>query len=239
MQAFAIALAVFAIVSLVGRWMGFARPSTDILGPMTIAVAEKCVAILGGPIFKALGTEALMHVATPALALAAAAIVLSTLSCAGSPPAGVDRVANWKMQNRRVQRNLKIGAAVLVAGIIFHICWTSWPEFIFIDEGSDSKSLKSYRALVGAFAAYKAAQYSIFLASFYIPAMLLMHRNADLIAQAKAETEAPNPTPVDIYERRVELGLVETWEDLFKSLASILAPMATGVVGTLIQAMAK
>lgn len=244
-MAFFGSLAVFVLASIVGLRLGILRDAVDILGPNVVGAAERWASQLGGPGFLITNVEAIVRLATPPLAAAAAGIVFATIACTAEPApemSVLEKAAIWREQSRRLERNLQIGAVVLVAGIIFHICWTSWPQFLFrVEDGSDgAKRLEAFRAVVSAFTGYKALQYSLLLASFYVPVACLLWQRANTIALEYSRSNAQDGRGTgDLAGIHKELCLVHSGLATFRTLLSILAPIASGVVAQLLQALAK
>ena len=134
------ALTVFALFQIGGGVFTWSRTGIDVVAKEVVAAAEKCAYVQGGPGFFMMTLDHLIRAVVPFLALAAGGVVFASIAClarTSDPNEPVDELVRiWKLQNRRLERLLIIGAVVLVTGIIFHICWTTWPEFVFRSETS-------------------------------------------------------------------------------------------------------
>lgn len=216
-----LAVAAFGFIHVAGYRAGIFLPSIGKLGPGVVATAEACAQQLGGPGFMLMTIDSFVLVISIILVLPTASIVFATIACLAGPTMPHlevrEQVRIWKLQSRRAERFLKIGAGVLVVGLVFHICWTTWPEFLFKDVDTKNKNLvnpdalKSYQSLVSAFTGYKAAQFTIFLAAFYLPAAMILSQRANSIARLHSERRSKGrgqPVFVDA-EVREKLGLVQ------------------------------
>jgi hypothetical protein len=239
------ALTVFALFQIGGGVFTWSRTGIDVVAKEVVAAAEKCAYVQGGPGFFMMTLDHLIRAVVPFLALAAGGVVFASIAClarTSDPNEPVDELVRiWKLQNRRLERLLIIGAVVLVTGIIFHICWTTWPEFVFRSETSTQsgrelglESLASYQALVRAFAAYMAAEYTLFLAALFAPVSFLLSLDAARILKRCLDKERKTG---DSSEETLRKDLVPSGGAIFRSLIAIFASLATGLLGQLLQAI--
>jgi hypothetical protein len=244
------ALVAATIIHTLGICAGLFLPAIDKLGPGVVAAAEKCSGTLGGPGFQLMALNRLIDLVSAIAVIASAIIIFATIACLAESPAPQldlrERVRIWKWQSHRAERFLKLGAALLVVGLVCHICWTMWPDFLFkrLDgkkgELVDSQTLKSYHALVNAFAGYKATHFTILLASFYLPVAIVLSQRANSMAREHWERERPPDQLIFVAgEVREKLGLAPNHHETMKSVAAILAPIATGLLAQVLQVAAK
>ncbi len=152
------------------------------------------------------------------------------------------RKAHWRHQTERLQLTIYISTGLLVAGLLFMQSWAMWPTFALAPgiEKALSPSSANYNALVNSYLAYTGIEYSLLLASFTVPVMVLLNRQANMIAVASLRSKSLVATPpgqfsaATISAERKSENLVVQFIDQLKALAAILAPFVAGSLGNFV-----
>jgi len=156
-----------------------------------------------------------------AMLIGVPALMLGTISCIARPapslPAAT-RKALRQLQHQRLQRYLYGAALLLTAGMLFMIAWLRWPLFVFATPNETTP----YVALINAITLYFGVNYSLVIASYYLPvAMLLRRREATMTPDTAPSAEVTKGAATPIRT----LGL-----DMAMKLFTILAPaIASGL----------
>jgi hypothetical protein len=166
--------------------------------------------------------QRLLMVTNLSLIVAISAIVVGTICCLFYD--GEQHSAfKWKEQLSRAQSWLYIAAALLACGLLYHRSWGSW-----LGSCLEAKAAgDGYNRLVSAFAAYRAIQYSAFLAAFYVPVLYVLRGQARWIALGG---RAPTPED-DVHEAMSKMELNVPAIEMFKTFCGILTPFAVGLLG--------
>jgi hypothetical protein len=218
--------AVFGIYIGVGLGLVFLplgpsrSQSLDIYGPWMKRVAET---LPGEPASLVL-LETLHKIMNVSLIFGIAAIVAGSVCCLFYP-ACQHCPFHWRTQLSRAQRWLYFAAALLICGLLFHRAWGAW-----IGSCLDAQFVSAaHGRLVSAFTGYRAVQYSVFLAAFYVPVIFVLNGQAEQIALAG---DKPGPN-IDLVKRRKRRGLDIPVVEMGKAFGGMIAPFAVGLLGPL------
>lgn len=219
--AYAACTMVSALFLVWGTSSGHLKETGDVLGVGLFRAAQS---------YSSKGTNIaiLIQSTNYLLPLAAGAVIFGSLiAVAGVRPAETRQ--SWLQRATRLRTYLYVGAALLVAGVLFHSMWTGWVG-IALQATATDKTVKAYGDLVAAYTAVKGIQYSVLIVSYYVPA-------AWIILQQRPG-EAPHGVAAVAKEGSEGQVSHPPWEGL-KIIASIMAPLLAGVLGQIAQAVAK
>jgi len=144
------------------------------------------------------------------LALVSPALVLGTIACVARP-AGGDGVVEARMRLDRLKAHLYLAATVFVSGLLFLSALLRWPAAGFTQAGA-----AAYLAHVDAFVLYWGVTYSLYIASYYVPAAWLLAQ--DSRKAGIAEKDLPSVQPSEIA----------------KAMAALFAPLVAALLGNVL-----
>jgi hypothetical protein len=169
----------------------------------------------------------------------AAAVPAAIFGCITSladamPGTPITRIFTMSYQIKRMRYYLYLTSLLLVCGLILIISWMHWPE---ANLSGDSKSI--YESLVNSLSSYIGVHYSLIILAFYVPvSVIISHRATDEGQQALRSDDNPlTARAIDIWKE--QMGLQVFAQDSYKTMAAVLSPLLTGLLGDVIGSMAR
>jgi hypothetical protein len=160
-ETFAACLAMILLVEYVAKSTGWLTSTTDMLTTKVPDFAGSA----------RLSAQHLVDSTSIIIPLAAIAAVLGSIGVLATPVAGLSE-PDWNARVRTLHVYLYLAAAMLVAGVLFHAVRLDW-----LGAGiTDKASAAAFRQLVAAHAAYRGVQFSLLIASYFLPVALLLAR---------------------------------------------------------------
>lgn len=161
--------------------------------------------------------------------LAGVGVIVGTISCLAEPvrtrPPWA-RSALRRLQRRRLQRYLNLGALVMTAGLLFMVAWMRWPAF-----GYDGEDHNAYVGHVNALALYFGVYYSAVIASYYVPvAAIMQSRTARALLGRDSSTDGPGrpePHSAEVAGKGLAI-LLPAIAGMTPSLIDLLSSVAVG-----------
>jgi hypothetical protein len=157
------------------------------------------------------------------------AIVLGCISALAFPVAKLDHDAEVQVLSFQVKRTkiyLYLSALFLVAFLIELMTWLNLPSFLIPED-----RVKQFDQLVRSISTYYGVQYMLLLCSYYIPVSFLLSKK---IHQLAADSIATSGQPVNertIRDWEARSGLAVHDLRSYRSLAALMSPLLTGLVG--------
>jgi hypothetical protein len=149
------------------------------------------------------------------LMTATAALIFGIICCmAGAPQASAERIkaAALKQQAKRLNLFLCLAAMLMVSALLVQLAFLRWPRF-----SMQVPDLAHFDAYVSAVLLYYGVGYSVFLASFYVPAVCSLGWRADKLTNRKLRAE-------------VLEGVATGPVYLLQQAATIIAPALTALL---------
>ena len=149
------------------------------------------------------------------LTAATLALIFGIICClAVSPPTSTERIraSTLKQQAIRLNLFLYLAGVLMVSVLLVQIAFLRWPRFAV-----PASDLAHFDAYVSAVILYYGVGYSVFLASFYVPAIYTLGWRADRLTNQKLR--------VEILE-----GTAAGPAHLAKQVGTIIAPALTALV---------
>lgn len=110
------------------------------------------------------------------LVVAVPATIVGAISCVAKPnPKAGQRAKLAALQRRRLRAYLNAAAALLTTGMLFMGAWLRWPLFIL---GDSKPETAIYITHVDAIALYFGVNYSLVIASYYLPISFILNLRA-------------------------------------------------------------
>lgn len=196
-----------------GKESDFLRETADIMGKDVVVNA---LSYSGN---SRINMEALISSTSAIIPFAAIALALgmiATLAKSQSAPT----LLEWKDRVRALHTYLYLSAAVLASGVLFHSLRTTWMSSgLGIANAKDITRL-AFADLVAANAAYKGVQFSLLVASYYLPAAFLLARER-------------GGGGIQVWRRMLPCA------SALKAILALLAPFFVGALGQVINALVK
>jgi hypothetical protein len=129
-------------------------------------------------------------------------------------------------QIRRVKIYLYLGALFLVVFLIELMTWLQLPAFLIPEN-----HIKPFDQLVRSISTYYGVQYMLLLCSYYIPVSFILSSRIYTLAvnSVSAEGEPVNERTIRDWQRKSGLSVHDLRS--YRSLAALLSPLLTGLVG--------
>ena len=226
------------VVLIVGAYMGVVPRSKYLIGKdLFVRALYYAGTFSPGKLWSATTFDYLLDIVNVVTGLAIPAFIAGGISCLACFK-HLDSREAWIIQSRRLINYVYLSAGFLVIGTVFLKTWTQYPGYLL-----EKAALANHTAIVNAYTTFTGIEFTILLAAYALPVVLILSARGDEIARTIAIAELPAANP-SLLHRQMRLirerdKLTFSPQDVVKTIVAVLAPLITGSIASLSSILGK